>query len=93
MAIVRNDVIHSLVCLFFVFYLRFMEKNPPDFFLLVDGCCVDDDVTVGTWGSTDVVDCNGNVRDFCSVLDPDEWITSTPKQNKISMNSDAENSK
>ncbi len=47
-----------------------MEKNPPDFFFPL----------VAGWvelGSTDVLDWDGNVRDFCSVL-VDGWVTSTP---------------
>jgi hypothetical protein len=48
----------------FSVHFRFIEKNPPDFFLPVGGCC---DVLDEICGSTDELERKGNVRDFGSV--------------------------
>ena len=44
----------------FSVHFRFMEKNPPDFFLPVGACCD------GVGRSTDELDRNGSVRDLGS---------------------------
>lgn len=56
----------------FSVHFFFIEKNPPDFFFPLGACWVE-------LGSTDVLDCNGNVRDFGSVLVDGCVVTSTPK--------------
>lgn len=50
----------------FSVHFRFIEKNPPDFFLPVCGCC---DELEETGASTDELERNGNVRDLDSLPD------------------------
>lgn len=52
----------------FSVHFRFIEKNPPDFFLPVGGCC---DELDETGCSTDELERNGNVRDLGSLPDED----------------------
>lgn len=61
-ALINN--LRKFICtMSFSVHFRFIEKNPPDFFLPVCGGCDE------TGGSTDELERTGNVRDLGSLLD------------------------